>query len=163
MMTASLFLLGLTAFCQQEKITPYNADVVNGISPPLKTDSSAKILEKFHQGFPEITDYSIYKDGNFYIVSFGNIDDNPLCKVYYGIKGNILQTIRYYSEEDLPPFIRSKVNSKYRGIDISGITEFTNGKEHFFEVALEDNKSLFIARFNSRGLMYNEKKYANAE
>jgi hypothetical protein len=163
MITAALFLLGITAFCQQEKITAFRANVADDISPKHKTDSSVKILKIFHQNFPEITDYSIYKDGDSYIVSIINKRNNSLCKVYYDTKGNILQTIKYYNEEDLPTFIRSKVDSKYRGKAISGITEFTNDDDHFYQVALEDSKSLLIVRFDSWGVMYNEMKYANAK
>lgn len=163
MFTAALFLFGITAFCQKKQSVAFHPRGVQSPLPSLKTESSAKALESFHRDFPEITDAKISQQGSIYTISFKNEKDNSSNRVYYDKKGNIVQTIMYYSEKDLPPFIRAKVGSKFPGKTISNVTEFISNKEHFYEIALEDNNSLFITRFNTNGIMYNKKKYGKSK
>jgi superfamily I DNA and/or RNA helicase len=131
--------------------------------PATVADASAKILKLFHVDFPEISNHTIHKTGDVYMVSFKDAINNYSCKVFYDSNGNMLQTIRYYSDEELAPFIRAKVHSKYQGKKIMNVTELINDNEHFYQMILEDNKSLFVVHSDDKGMMYTEKKFKKAK
>ena len=131
-------------------------------SPASSADESAKILKLFHHNFPEVTNHSIYNLGDLYMVYFKNEKNNSSCRVYYDPKGNILQTIRYYSRNELCPFIRAKVDERFNGKTILNVTDLTNDNEHYYQIILQDSKSLFIVHADDNGNMEIEKKYKRA-
>ena len=54
--------------------------------------------------------------------------------------GIVLSTTRYYTEQNLSPAIRAKVNEKYPGKKIFGITEVSNSENLTYNIVLEDEK-----------------------
>ena len=102
-----LIILCFAALC--------SAGVFAAPSKVVSTDATAKILKVFHHNFPEVSNQSIYHLDNMYMVYFNNEDDNSSCRIYYDSDGNVIQTVRYYTGEKLCPFIRSKLDSKYKG------------------------------------------------
>ncbi len=96
-----------------------------------------KILKIFSTAFPEVTETTWYNYESFYAVFFKN-PDGSTCRIEYDPQGNVLSTIRYYSEEALSPFIRAKVNEKYPRKQIFGITEISSGEELSYHIVLED-------------------------
>ena len=55
--------------------------------------------------------------------------------------GSVAMTIKYYSESQLEPFTREKLNKKYKGKTISGITEVQSDAQHFYKIILVDNNT----------------------
>jgi len=125
-------------------------------------DASAKIRKVFHHNFPEVTNPTILNVGNFYLVYFADKAANSSCRIYYDADGNAIQTIRNYSAEGLNPFIRAKIDSKYKGKSVFGVTEVADENEHFYDLILQDAKSLWIVHANDNGSMYVQKKYKKA-
>ena len=131
--------------------------------PAAPGDATAKILKVFHINFPEISNHTIFKTGDIYMVSFKNEKENSSYKLFYDSDGNVLQTLKYYSEEQLSPFIRSKVQRKYHGKNVMNVTELINDNEHFYQLILTDNKSLLVVHCDDNGLLYTEKKFKKAK
>ena len=149
-----LILLCFTAFCSA------------GIfAAPLHTnsiDATAKIRKVFHQNFPEIKNPSITNVGEFYIVYFANEDSSSSCRIFYDSNGNVIETIRYYTGEELSPFIRAKIDSKYKGKNVFMVTDVANDNEHYYQIILQDSKSMIVIHANDNGQMYRERKYKRA-
>jgi|SRR6185437_3838804 len=150
-----LILFCFAAFCSMSIFS----------SPLLaaSTDASAKILEVFHRNFPEITNRSIYNMGDAYMIFFKNDENNSSGRIYYDNDGNVLETIRYYSGTELSPFIRTKVNSKYKGKDIFMVTDVANDTEHFYQIILEDANTLMVVDADDSGSIHLEKKYKKSK
>ncbi len=139
-----------------------SAGIFASPSHPASVDESAKILKIFHQNFPEVSNHSIYHAGDFYIVHFSNEEKQSSCRIYYDKDGNVVQSISYYTAEDLSPFMRSKIAKKYKGKDIEGVTEVTNASQHYYQVIVQDASTMLIVHAYDNGLMHTEKKFKRA-
>ena len=122
-------------------------------------DVSAKILKSFHSHFPEVTNSSIYHNGDTYVVIFKSPDNNSSGRMFYDKDGNLLETIRYYKADELSPFIRSKIASKYKDKSIFMVTDVENESEHYYQVILENANTMLVVHVNNDGSMHLEKKY----
>lgn len=125
-------------------------------------DASAKILKVFHLNFPEVSNHSILNLGNVYMVYFNNEENNSSCRMYYDTNGNVLETVRYYTGEQLSPFVRAKINSRFKGKSIFMVTDVTNDNEHFYQVILQDAASMLVVHVNYNGSIHLQKKYKRA-
>ena len=125
-------------------------------------DVSAKILQTFHSHFPEVTNSSIYNNGDTYVLTFKSPDNSSSGRMFYDKDGNLMETIRYYSGEELSPFIRSKIASKYKDKSIFMVTDVENESEHFYQVILENANTMLVIHVNNDGSMHLEKKYKKA-
>jgi len=125
-------------------------------------DASAKIRKVFHHSFPEVTNPTIINAGDFYLVYFADKATNSSCHIYYDAEGNVIETIRNYTAEGLNPFMRAKIDSKYKGKNVFGVTDVADANEHFYEIILQDAKSLWVIHANDDGSMYVQRKYKKA-
>ncbi|HZI69515.1 MAG: hypothetical protein ACTHNG_09110 [Ginsengibacter sp.] len=125
-------------------------------------DEISKIRKVFLTNFPEIRNPSIVNVGDYYLVSFIDKKDNSVCRISYDEEGNVIETIRNYSAEGLAPFLRSKINSKYKGKEIFMVTDVSNANEHYYQVILQDAKSMWMVHADDNGSMYVQKKYKRA-
>lgn len=123
---------------------------------------SEKVLKVFSTSFPEVVETTWYNYDNYYAVYFKNPDGSK-CRIEYDPQGNILSTTRYYSEEALSPFIRAKVNQKYPGKQIFGVTEVSSGEEFTYHIVLQDEKNWYNIKSDSMGSISLEKKMKKAE
>jgi prenyltransferase beta subunit len=121
-------------------------------------DAPDKILKIFHRDFPNVQNQSISLVGDSYMVYFKNEDERTAYRVYYNTNGDILQTIKYYSAENLSPFIRSRVNSKYKDKTITSVTDVTNSSGHFYQIVMEDSKSWIYLDVNEKGSIQVQKR-----
>jgi hypothetical protein len=121
------------------------------IAVPLSS-ASEKILKIFHAEFPEIKTQSFFDYGDSYLVYFKK-DDLTTGRVYYDKDGKMTRSIRYYFEAQLNPFIKDKVNAKYKGKNIFGVTEIISSDEHFYQVILQDEKNWYTIESDDTGNM----------
>jgi hypothetical protein len=121
--------------------------------------TSAKILKSFQQDFPEVSNPVINEVGDYYLVYYKYGKDNYSCRIFYDGKGKIVQTMKYYSCEELTPFIRAKIKEAYNGTKISSVTELTNAVNHYYQVILKGNKSMYVVEVDINGNVRSEKKY----
>ncbi len=121
-----------------------------------------KVLKVFSTSFPEVLETTWYNYDNYYAVFFKNPDGSK-CRIEYDFDGNILSTTRYYSQDALSPFIRAKVNQKYPGKNIFGVTEIASGEELTYYIVLEDEKTWYNVKSDATGFISLEKKMKKAE
>lgn len=131
-------------------------------TPHNSLDSSKKIEKVFHQDFPKVTNFKIYTSRDEYIVYFSDDLNHSSGRVYYDTDGNILQTYKYYSGEQLSPFIRAKINEKYQGKNISNVTEVTTPDQHYYNIILSDSTQMYIVNSDEKGNLQLIKKYKKA-
>ncbi|WP_152267524.1 hypothetical protein [Agriterribacter humi] len=116
-----------------------------------------KIKELFYHEFPQIKNPVFFDSGDSYEVFFKK-DNNVTERVFLNLNGEITRTIEYYKENALEPFIREKINKKYQGKTIFGISEVRSNSEHFYRIVLQDNKNWFIVKSNATGSTVIERK-----
>ncbi|MEO6187925.1 MAG: hypothetical protein ABIO82_03150, partial [Ginsengibacter sp.] len=75
--------------------------------PPV----NGKVLTVFKTSFPEIQKTTWHDNRDFYTVHFIDTDGSK-CRIDYDLEGNLLSSTRYYTQENLSPFIRGKVNER---------------------------------------------------
>ena len=115
------------------------------------------IKEIFYHQFPQIKNPVFFDSGDSYEAYFKN-DNDVSGRVCFKLDGKIIKTIKYYKENGLDPFIREKINKKYKGKTIFGISEIQSSTEHFYSIVLQDNKNWFIVKFNAISSAVFEKK-----
>lgn len=123
---------------------------------------SEKVLKIFTTAFPEVQETTWYNYETYYSVYFKNSDDSK-CRIDYDTDGKIISTTRYYSEEALPPFIRGKVNEKFPGKQIFGVTEVSSPDEMAYHIVLEDEKNWYNIKSDATGSINIEKKMLKSE
>jgi len=121
-----------------------------------------KVLKVFHDAFPEVTKPTWYNFDNYYEVYFTN-PDNSSCRIDYSPEGIVLSTTRYYTSQNLAPAIRAKVNEKYPGKKIFGITEVSNNETLTYHIVLEDDKYWLTVQSDATGNITLEKKLVKTE
>ena len=140
-------------FCREVDSHAETTSATSGLFKITLPYIPEKILTAFHRDFPDVLSQASYKVGDSYMIYFKNDKGNIAYRVYYNSDGDILKTIKYYHEENLAPFIRSKVNSKYKGKDISTITDVISESGHFYQIVLEDRKSWIYINVSEQGYM----------
>ena len=121
-----------------------------------------KVLKVFHDAFPEVTQPTWYNFENYYEVYFTN-PDNSSCRIDYNPDGIVLSTTRYYTSQNLAPAIRAKVNEKYPGKKIFGITEVSTNDNLTYHIVLEDSKNWLTVQSDATGNITLEKKLVKTE
>jgi hypothetical protein len=121
-----------------------------------------KVLKVFHEAFPEVKQPTWYTFDNYYEVYFTN-PDNSSCRIDYSPDGVVLSTTRYYTAKGLPPAIRAKVNAKYPGKTIFGVTEVSTNDNLTFHIVLEDEIYWLNFKSTATGNLSLEKKLVKSE
>jgi hypothetical protein len=124
--------------------------------PP--TDIPGKVLKSFHRDFPNVLKQTIQNSGNSVVFYFDE-DDHSSCRVFYDLNGVLKEVIRYYDASKLSPFIRSKVNEKFAGKEISGVTEVVSANSRFYQINVQDTKVWYQIKCDADGRITREKKW----
>lgn len=124
------------------------------------TDPNEKVLEAFKKTFPQVEDVAWTENPNSYEVKFKQ--NEILSKVTYDREGNIIKTLRYYQEQQLPILILSKVKNKFADKKIFGVTEEASDEGTFYHIVLEDEKNWVQITADSYGSIKVDKKFKKA-
>jgi hypothetical protein len=119
-----------------------------------------KVLNTFKGAFPKAETVSWYEDGNNYLVYFTN--DQVKCRMWYDANGNVLKTIRYYYEQNLCPFILTKIKQKYADKKLYCVTEVSSDEGVKYNIVLEDETKWYHVSVDTNGTVRLDKKYNKA-
>jgi hypothetical protein len=111
---------------------------------------SQKVYKLFHKSFPEVKYVSWYKSSNTYEAYFKNSDET-VCKIYYSMGGELISTIKYYSGNELPLFIRTRLAKKYAGKNVCNVTEIYADNKTVYYITLEDNRECYKVHSSING------------
>ncbi|MEO6133877.1 MAG: hypothetical protein ABIP35_01915 [Ginsengibacter sp.] len=127
---------------------------VSAYANPTVIDVS--ILKNFKETFPAAQNVQWNETETYCRVGFKENDIQS--SIYYDLKGNIIRTLRYYSEKNLCPFIALKVKEKYTNKSIKGIVELQDENGLIYEIIMEDEKSTYILNSDATGNIYLKNK-----
>ena len=119
--------------------------------------ASEKVLKVFKEAFPDADNPSWFSYDTYYMVYF-KASEECSCRIFYDTEGKILKTQRYYSAAELSPFIKSKVNEKYPGMKITGVTEINSDESLVYHIILQDDKKILYINSDARGEINLEEK-----
>lgn len=126
----------------------------------MADDPNQKVLDAFNKTFPHVKDVAWTENDQSYEVKFKQ--NEILSKVTYDMDGNILKTLRYYYEQNLPLLVLSKVKSRFNDKKIFGVTEESSDAGTFYHIILEDAKHWYNITADSYGGITVDKKFNKA-
>ncbi|MGZ3839098.1 MAG: hypothetical protein ACXVMS_13900 [Flavisolibacter sp.] len=115
-----------------------------------------KVLDAFHKTFQQVTNVNWQDVDNKYEANFSQ--NNITFRVMYNEDGDVVKSIRYYFGPSLPIFIQAKLEKKYEGKKVFGVTEVSTDNELTYYIILEDNNTWTHVQSDAYGNMFTEKK-----
>lgn len=132
-------LLGLTAFA-----TP-----------------NERVLKTFNGSFPSADSVKWFDDGDGYQVHF--FQNKMRCKIWYDAQGEVTKSIRYYLGSELPPLILARIQKRFEGKEIFGVTEISSSSDLAYHIILQDDKKWYEVTSDSVGNLVMNKKLIKAK
>ncbi|TMI98177.1 MAG: hypothetical protein E6H08_00590 [Bacteroidetes bacterium] len=126
-------------------------------NPP---EVNEKVLKAFGETFMKATEVVWHEVQNLYEASFKQSE--IISRAIYDQDGNLLRTTRYYSQENLPINILTKLQKRYAGKSVYGVTELSSGEEVSYHITMQDEKNWYIIKADNWGGLELEKKYRKA-
>jgi len=120
-------------------------------------DVNEKVLNLFNQTFKNPKEVVWHEFQEYYEVNFK--DQDVKTTVRYDADGNVLRCLRYYSGSQLPLYILSSLKKQYPGLSIFGVTEFFNGTELSYIVAMQDDKHWYTIKSDPLGNLEQTEKF----
>jgi hypothetical protein len=139
-----------------------NRNFTTGNTPgttPASTISD-KLLQAFKQTFPDAVQVKWTEEPTRYTVSFKQND--ILTKVEYDKDGNFVNSLRYYSEKNLPVTVLCQLQKKYAGKTIFGVTELATEATTEYYIKLVDDHNWMTVKSDADGNMQLVEKYKKA-
>lgn len=134
------------------------ASVITYAAETPKVDE--KVLKCFASSFPKADKITWYEESDCFLVYFTN--DDVKCRMWYSKDGNVLKTIRYYSEQSLCPFMLTKIKQNFPDKTVYGITEVSTDSGVNYNIILEDEKKWYHVTIDTNGTVRLDKKYNKA-
>jgi hypothetical protein len=126
-------------------------------TPP---EVNEKVLKAFSETFMKATDIVWHEVQNFYEASF--IQSEIISRAIYDQDGNLVRTTRYYSQENLPINILTKLQKRFAGKSVYGVTELSTEDQVSYHITMQDEKNWYIIKADNWGGLELEQKYKKA-
>jgi hypothetical protein len=127
----------------------------------MADEPNKKVLDAFNKTFPNVKEIAWSENANSYEVKFKQ--NEILTKVNFDKEGNIIQTLRYYYEQNLPLLVLSKVKNRFKDKKIFGVTEESSDEGTYYHIVLEDDKHWINITSDSYGIIRVDHKYNKAK
>lgn len=134
--------------------------MVAGSLQVFADEPNEKVLTAFQTTFQHVRNVTWTENQYSYEVVFQQ--DRISSRVTYDKQGNIVKTIRYYSQEQLPIIVLTKVKQKYPSKQIFGVVEESSAYETKYHITLEDETNWTMITADSNGYLKVDKKYKKA-
>jgi hypothetical protein len=121
---------------------------------------SEKVLKAFNETFVKAIDVVWHESQNIYEAHFKQSE--IVTRATYDRNGNLLRTTRYYSEENLPINVLTKLKKRYEGKSVYGVTESTTEDEVAYYITLQDEKNWYIVKADNWGSLELTQKFRKA-
>ena len=130
---------------------------VRASNPPEVTE---KVLKAFNETFMKATDVVWHEVKNFYEASFKQSE--IISRAIYDQDGNLVRTTRYYSQENIPINILTKLQKRFAGKTVYGVTELSMEDQVSYHITMQDDKNWYIIKADNWGSLELEQKYKKA-
>ena len=121
---------------------------------------SEKVLNAFNKTFVKATEVVWHETQNLFEASFKQSE--IISRAIYDKEGNLVRTTRYYSQENLPINILIKLQKKYAGKSVYGVTELSTEEQVSYQITMQDEKNWYIIKADNWGSLELEQKYKKA-
>ena len=128
-------------------------------TPP--DDISEKVLKAFKATFTTAQEVTWKELDNSCQANFKM--NSITIRAMYDNEGNLLETIRYYGEDNLPPNIIAKLKKRYSGKEVFGVTEVTSDSEVAYHVTLKDEKHWYTVKSDPYANLQQTDKFKRAD
>lgn len=122
---------------------------------------SDKLLQAFKHTFPDAREVRWVESPDKFTVNFRQGD--ILTKVEYDKDGNFLNSLRYYSETNLPVNILCRLQKKYADKSVFGVTEVTTDNSVEYFIKMQDANNWLTVHSDAEGNMRTIEKYKKAD
>lgn len=120
--------------------------------PAMANDSlSTKLVQKFTFDYPQAENVKTF-DNNGGLEVYYTLSDIK-CHIWYNADGMLVKSLRYYSEKDLSPYLKSLVQKQFPGQSIFSITELSKNTGLSYYITLEDEKTWTTVKSDALGEM----------
>lgn len=126
-------------------------------APP---EISEKVLKAFKETFSNAEQVVWDEYDTYYSVKFKQTAIDT--RVKYDKNGEIMETTRYYFEQNLPPFILAKIKKRYADKKVFGVTEISSDAELSYYIVLEDEKNWLTIKADAYGSLQVHEKLKKA-
>ncbi|HEX6193376.1 MAG TPA: hypothetical protein VFZ42_13470 [Chitinophagaceae bacterium] len=141
----------------------YLAVLLTGLTAAAATppEVNEKVLKAFKETFTGAENVTWKELDNSSQANFklGEIQ----VRAMYDNEGNLLETVRYYGERNLPPNILAKLRKKYSGKEVFGVTEISSDNEMSFHITLKDEKSWYVVKADPYANLQQTDKFKRAD
>ena len=117
----------------------------------------ASLQQKFNETFPNSKNVKWSDDKNGFYVSF--TQNGNFKKAFYNKDGDFVCSWKYTDGSDLPISIVIKLNKKFEGSKILGVTEYTAGENMLYNVKLSKGEKLYNLDILSDGTIARQQKF----
>ena len=128
-------------------------------TPP--SDVSEKVLKAFNETFTLAKDVVWHEYEDYYQANFRQ--DEIQIRAQYNSEGQLLRTIRYYSEKQLLPNVVANLKKRYNNKEIFGVTETTSSEEVSFVISIKDDKNWYVVKSDIYGNLEQTDKFKRAD
>jgi hypothetical protein len=119
-----------------------------------------KVLNAFNKTFQNAKNVSWTSSEFTFEVRF---EQNKITsKITYDRNGNITKSLRYYSEEQLPIIVLTKLKTRFPDKSVFGVVEESSEDGTFYHITLEDEKNWLDVKSDIYGSLSIEKKFKKA-
>lgn len=126
-----------------------------------KPPGNEHIPQSFETTFKEARNIVWVVGKNHSDVSF-EMNRMPM-KARFDNDGKLVRLLRYYKEEELPVFVKQKINQQYEGYKILGITELSAPHTLSYTISLQNDKKLLVVIADINGLVMSQKKFRRGD
>lgn len=128
-------------------------------TPP---EINEKVLKAFKQTFTDAENVTWKElDNSSYQANFKLSEIQ--VRAMYDNDGNLLETVRYYGERNLPPNILARLKKKYAGKEIFGVTEVSSDADVSYHISLKDEKNWYTIKSDPYANLQQTDKFKRAD
>lgn len=124
------------------------------------TAVTEKVLQAFQTSFKDAKQVVWEEYTDMYEVRF--MHNNIKSRIIYDTEGNIIKTVRYYSEGQLPMLVKAKIKEKYADKKVFGVTEVASAENVVYHIVLEDAETWMNIECDAYGHSTVVKKFKKA-
>ena len=141
----------------------YLGIMLNSLSATAATppEISEKVLKAFKETFSDAVDVTWKELDNSCQANFKLSEIQ--VRAIYDNEGNLLETVRYYGEKNLPPNVLAKLKKRYSGKEVFGVTEISSDNEMSFHITLKDEKNWYVVKSDPYANLQQTDKFKRAE
>ena len=132
-----------------------------GANATIADPVNQKVMKTFNMLFEDADNVSWTNAGDNYEAYFTS--DNVKTRALLDAKGHLVQTVRYYKENELPANILYNLKKDYKGQEVWGITEVSNSYGVHYRIVLRNDKSYTHLNVNAAGESELVKKFKRGD